>query len=93
MIYLTIGSLLLSLAAIIISIKAWHKSRAIYGIETEVLRQPTGSRDDSNSREALNTKLSKGMYTILSVVERSKSDDDWELILGKIKKDKIDGTK
>lgn len=90
-------TVVISIASIVIAvgstILSWKKGRAIYGIETEVVRQPTGTRDDAITNTTLNKKLSSGKYTILSTMERSKSDNDWELLLGKIKKDKKDGTK
>lgn len=80
--------IILSLLALIISIKSWVKSRSIYGVETYVLRQTTGNKDDieNGDKKMINHKLSSGEYTILSVQERTKSDNDWELILGRIKK-------
>ncbi len=78
--------IIISIISLIVAWKAWSKNRAIYGVETEVLRQPTGKREDVYiSTEHITTKLRSGNYTILSVVERSKSDNDWEIILGRIK--------
>lgn len=83
---LTIFTIVISLIALLISIKSWAKSRSIYKIETEVLRQPTGRKEDMYiSTDHINKKLASGEYTILHVAER-KADGDWELILGKIKK-------
>lgn len=76
---------ILSVVALTISIKAWHKSRAIYGVERAVIRQNRGSRDDLDINEkSLNEKLSNGDYTMLFVMER-KADKDWEILLGRIK--------
>ena len=73
---------LLSLAAICVSIKAWSKSRTVYGVETIVLRQPTGGRDDlSSDTLEINKKLSAGHYTILSILQRR--DGDTDLLLGR----------
>lgn len=86
-IYIEISTIMLALSAIIISILSWVKSRAIYSIETEVIRQPTGSKDDMyKTTKHITDKLKSGKYTILSILERSKSDKDWEIFLGKIKK-------
>ncbi len=75
-----------SIIAFVISVKSWAKSRSIYKIETEVLRQPTGRKEDMYiSTDHINKKLQSGEYTILHIAER-KADGDWELILGKIKK-------
>lgn len=75
-----------SIIALVISVKSWAKSRSIYKIETEVLRQPTGRSEDIYiSTDHINKKLQSGEYTILHMAER-KADGDWELILGRIKK-------
>lgn len=79
-------AIIVSVVALIFSAKAWHKSRAVYDIETEVIRQPTGGRRDLyTSMEHISKKLSSGNYTILAILERSKSDKDWEIFLGRIK--------
>lgn len=81
-----ISSFIISLGALIVSVKAWHRNRAIYNIETEVIRQPTGKLEDLYaSTENISNKLSSGDYTILTILERSKSDKDWEIFLGRIK--------
>lgn len=82
-------AIIISLAALVVSVKAWHKSRAIYDIETEVIRQPTGRREDLySSMKHISQKLSTGDYTILAILERSKSDKDWEVFLGRVKPEK-----
>ena len=83
---ISVLSIIVAVIAIIVSIKAWHKSRAVYGVEREVLRQFDGSRNDLDiiENEKLNEKLSSGNYTILSVMERTKGDNDWEVLLGRI---------
>lgn len=84
-------AIIISLAALVVSVKAWHKSRAIYDIETEVVRQPIGSRADLySSMKHITEKLSSGAYTVLAILERSKSDKDWEVFLGRIKPKKED---
>ena len=80
-----IATLVIAIIALVVSIKAWRKSRAIYGIERSVIRQYTGKHDDLyKSEDILNEKLSSGNYTILAVLERTKSDSDWEVLLGRI---------
>ncbi len=89
-----IVSLVIALIALVVSILAWRKSRAIYGIERDVIRQYTGKNDDLwKSEDNLNKKLSSGDYTVLVVLERTRSDSDWEILLGRIKpyKDKPRG--
>lgn len=86
--WLEIISIILAVIALFISIKAWHKSRAIYGIERTTLRQTRGRQDDPIVQERLqeiNTKLTSGKYTILNIISR-EADGDFEIIFGKIKK-------
>lgn len=77
---LSLVALCISIIAIIVSIRAWHKSRAIYDIETTPLRGDTiqGVRD----------KLNTGEYTILSVHEQSTSLSGTKVVLGRVKKAK-----
>ncbi len=83
--FLSAISLALSAIALAVSIKAWHKSRAIYSVERSVIRQYRGTADDKYINESdLNAKLSSGNYTILAIAER-KTDNDWEILLGRIK--------
>lgn len=78
-------SFVFSTVSLFVSVVAWRKSRAIYGIERDVIRQYRGTKDDLIYNEKnLNEKLSKGNYTILTVIER-KADGDWEVLLGRIK--------
>ena len=88
MIAMNILALIASAIAIGISIKAWQKSRAIYGIERRVIRQVTGGKQDlvlDRLSAKLNKELSSGQYTVLALLER-KADKDWELLLGRITK-------
>lgn len=79
-------AILVSLVALYFSFKSWSKSRVIYGLETEVIRQPTGKTEDSyTNNDHINKKLSSGNYTVLSVMTRNKSDNDWEILLGRLK--------
>jgi hypothetical protein len=83
--FASIASIVFSGIALVVSIKAWHKSRTIYGVERSVVHQYSGSKDDQFiNQEDLNKKLGTGDYTILAVMER-KADKDWEILLGRIK--------
>lgn len=83
--WLSVGAIMLSTAAILVSIKSWHKSRAIYGLEELVLRKVKGSRDDeTRGVEEINRKLQTGRYTIQGIQDRV--DGDWAVILAQIKK-------
>ena len=77
--------IIIAVVAIIISIKAWHKNRVVYGIEREVLRQFDGTHDDLDiiKNKKLSKKMSSGNYVVLSFLER-KADKDWEVMLGRI---------
>lgn len=87
-------AVVVSIGALFVSIKAWYKSRAIYDIETEVIRQPTGKRNDmDSSMKHISRKLSTGIYTILAILERSKSDKDWEVFLGRLNSERKSGVK
>jgi len=82
---LSFVSIIISAIALSYSKKAWHKSRAVYGVERMVVRQFTGKCIDADiSEDKINRKLSSGNYTILSVLERTKGDNDWEMLLGRI---------
>jgi len=82
---ISVLSIIAAVIAVVVSIKAWHKNRTIYGIEREVLRQFDGTHDDLYIREnkKLSKKLSSGNYTVLSFLER-KADKDREVMLGRI---------
>ena len=76
-------TLLLSVAALILSIRAWHKSRAIYGIDRKLyFRKP--DKNGPNNNKELEKMLSSGKYTILHVGDYGTYP---EIILGKIRKD------
>jgi len=78
---LSFVSIIISAIALSYSKKAWHKSRAVYGVERMVVRQFTGKCIDADiSEDKINRKLSSG----LSVLERTKGDNDWEMLLGRI---------
>jgi hypothetical protein len=82
---MTALSLVISAVSLIVSITAWRKSRAIYGVERAVIRQYRGTSEDLVVNENhLNETLSSGNYSILAVMER-KADRDWEILLGRIK--------
>ncbi len=79
-IILELLSLGTSVAALIISIKAWTKSRAVYSIESTFL-----GRGDN----AIKEKLSSGEYTVIaSYHEGTFPNDNTRIILGRIKKSK-----
>lgn len=83
--WLSVGAIALSVVAILVSIKSWHKSRAIYGLEELVLRRANGSRDDeARGIEEISKKLQTGRYTIQGIQDRV--DGDWAVILARIKK-------
>ena len=72
---------ILSFIAIFLSYKAWHKSRAIYGVE-RLLFFRKSDKHGQNNNDKLNKKLSSGKYTILHT---QNYGNDVELILGKLK--------
>lgn len=79
------AAIITSIISLLISIKSWHKSRVIYGIEECVLRRITGSRDDdSRGIEEISKKLQTGKYVIQDIKDRV--DGDWAVILAQIKK-------
>jgi hypothetical protein len=85
--WLDLAALMLSVIAIIISIRSWVKSRAVYGVEREVIRQYDGSKNDlTKNEDRFNEKLSSGKYTILATYERL--DRNIEVLLGRLKKEK-----
>ncbi len=70
-----------SVAAIVISIKAWSKNRAIYDIETTPLRGDT--------IVSVRKKLASGEYSIISAYHEGQfPNDQTQIILGRIKKNK-----
>ena len=82
---MTFLSLIIAAISLLVSVIAWRKNRAIYGIERDVIRQYRGTADDLIfNEENLNEKLSKGNYTILTILER-QADGDWEVLMNRIK--------
>ena len=85
-------AVIIAFIALWFSRKAWHKNRAVYGAEREVIRQLTDGHVDEYR---INEKLSSGNYTILDqslVVKKTKENSDWEILLGRItpyKQDKL----
>ena len=72
----------LSIFALLVSILAWHKNRAVYDIELWPLRGDT--------LKDVKKKLSSGKWTILTLQERGtlRTTAHWEmLLLGRIRKD------
>lgn len=84
---LSFVSIIISVIALSYSKKAWHKSRAVYKVEREVIEK----FDEYNSvfdrkymsEDDLNKKLSSGNYNILTILE-GKGIDEWEVLLGRI---------
>jgi len=86
--FLGVISLGIAICSLIISKKAWHKSREIYGIERTTLRQVRGRADDivvEKRIKEISDKLANGGYTILNITSR-QADGDFEIIFGKVKK-------
>lgn len=82
--WLSIGAAILSTVAMFVSVKSWHKSRAIYGLEELVLRRISGSRDDdARGIDEINRKLKIGKYAGQGV--QSRVDGDRAVILTQIK--------
>ena len=83
--WLSVGAVILSAIAILVSVKSWHKNRTIYGLEELVLRRINGSKDDgARGIEDINKKLQTGKYTVQGIQDRV--DGDWAVILAQIKK-------
>lgn len=83
--YFSLMAFVVAAISLIVSIKAWHKGRAIYGVERSIIRQYHGDRGDLEiSEDSLNDQLRSGNYLVLAVMER-KSDHDWEVLMGRIK--------
>jgi hypothetical protein len=78
----TVITILLSAVALTIFVRAWHKSRVVYGIERKLyFRKP--DKDGPNNNKELEKMLSSGKYTILHVQDYGGYP---EMILGRIKK-------
>ena len=67
----------LSIAAVVISVLAWRKSRVIYEIVTE---------DDRGGKEKINNLLKTGVYTILHVQSDPSNSMRTIYTLGKLSK-------
>ena len=75
-------TLSIATVALIISVRAWHKSRVVYDIERKLFfRQP--DKKGPNNNESLRKMLSSGKYTILHVQDYGGYP---EILLGKVKK-------
>lgn len=78
-------TLVISITALVISIKAWHKTRVYYDIELYQITGNSGSIHLQNVKEKLNT----GKYTIVNtyVEEHPNNMNNYLFVLlGKIKK-------
>ena len=77
----------ISLSALIVSIQAWHKSRAIYDIAKYKFPKNVGdskTEDDIRHEKALQEKLKTGKWQILHIYEQSANN--LMVVLGKVKK-------
>ncbi|MDZ7798672.1 MAG: hypothetical protein U5L76_03585 [Patescibacteria group bacterium] len=77
----------ISLSALIVSIQAWHKSRAIYDIVKYKFPKNVGdskTADDIRHEKALQDKLKTGKWQILHIYEQSANT--LMIVLGKVKK-------
>lgn len=75
-------TLAIAVAALGLSIRAWHKSRVVYDIERKLFfRKP--DLNGPNNNESLRKMLSSGKYTILHVQDYGGYP---EILLGKVKK-------
>ena len=80
-------SVVISIIALFYSKKAWHKSRAVYKVEREVIEQldayDSAFNKKGTNENDLNKKLSNGNYSILTVL-KGKGLNEWEVLLGRI---------
>ena len=77
--------LVFNIIVAIITYRTVYRHRVVFGIKTECLRMPNGTRADMKDyTTVINDILNSGNYTILGMVERS-SDKDMEIIFGQIK--------
>lgn len=80
-------AVIVSLAALFVSIQAWHRSRAIYDIAKYKFPKRVGNsktEDDIRREGALREKLKTGKWQILHVYEQSANT--LMIVLGKVKK-------
>ena len=86
MIWISAGILVAQIVIGVVSYITLHRHRVVYGLRTEVLRLPDGSRDDVYiNTEHITEKLNSEKYTVLQIVPRP-NNTDLEVILGQIKK-------
>lgn len=79
-------SIIISIISAFIAIKAWHKSRAVYGVELETIQRIDPYNFDRKNAEnnVLNKKLIDGNYSLISVM-KGKGVDQLEMVFGRIK--------
>lgn len=81
------AAVVMSLAALIVSVQAWHRSRAIYDIAKYKFPKNVGDSktdDDKRLEQALRDKLKTGKWQILHIYEQSANT--LMIVLGKVKK-------
>ncbi|MBL7166333.1 MAG: hypothetical protein ISS55_07610 [Dehalococcoidales bacterium] len=85
MVWISVGALVIQIIIAVVSYFTIYRHRVIYGIKTEVLRMPKGTKDDIDANlDHINNQLTCGKYTILQFAKRI--DSDLEVVLGRIKK-------
>jgi hypothetical protein len=77
-------ALIISITALVISVRSWHKSRVFYDIEVYKIGGVAWVPELSNVKEKLNT----GKYTILNTYEETypNNKNTIFMVMGKIKK-------
>lgn len=73
--YTSLFSLFVAIAAIIVSVRTWHKNRVVYEIVTET---------DSAGISKINEMLKKGNYAILHVQPHPSNSFKMIYILGRV---------
>ncbi len=82
-------ALIISAAALVISVKSWHKTRVFYDLEIYTIGGTAGGT--VTQLDAVKEKLNTGKYTILDTFEESWTGGTGgrnriSIIIGKIKK-------
>lgn len=82
-------AIIVSIVALVISIKSWHKSRVFYDLERYVIGGSAGNVTDQLN--LVKEKLNTGKYTILDTFEETYSGggdgrNRVYILIGKIKK-------
>lgn len=85
--WLDITAVGLAAAALVISIQAWHKSRAVYDISRYKISRHVGDSKDAEDlrhEKALRQALQTGNWQILHIYEQP--ENTLMFVLGRIKK-------